>query len=81
MVVVVVNLDVAHVQAGWVILDLAALGVEEGAPYQVEDALSGSRFLWQGPRNFVQLAPGEMPGHILRLRRRVRTERDFDYYM
>jgi starch synthase (maltosyl-transferring) len=81
VVLVVVNLDVAHVQAGWVILDLAALGVEGGESYQVEDALGGSRFLWQGPRNFVQLAPGETPAHILRLRRRIRTERDFDYYM
>jgi starch synthase (maltosyl-transferring) len=81
VIVVVVNLDVAHVQAGWVTLDLPALGVEGDASYQVEDLLSGSRFLWQGPRNFVQLAPGEMPGHVLRLKRRVRTERDFDYYM
>lgn len=68
-------------QAAWVTLDLAALGVDDGTSYQVEDALSGSRFLWQGPRNYVQLAPAEMPGHVLRLRHRVRTERDFDYYM
>jgi starch synthase (maltosyl-transferring) len=79
VVVVVVNLDVAHVQAGWVTLDLAALGVA-AATYQAEDVLGGGRHLWQGPRNFVQLSPGELPAHVLRLRQRVRTERDFDYY-
>jgi starch synthase (maltosyl-transferring) len=81
VVVVVVNLDVAHAQAGWVTLDLAALGVEADLVYQAEDVLSGSYYLWQGPRNFVQLTHGELPAHVLRLRQRVRTERDFDYYL
>ena len=38
------------------------------------------RFLWQGARNFVELTPESLPAHILRVRKRVRTERDFDYY-
>jgi starch synthase (maltosyl-transferring) len=80
-VLVVVNLDVNHTQAGWVDLDLEALGLEPGAPFQAHDELSDSRYLWQGPRNFVQLNPQSLPAHIFRLRRRVRTERDFDYYL
>jgi starch synthase (maltosyl-transferring) len=43
--------------------------------------LTGARFLWQGTRNFVQLDPHQVPAHILRLRRRVRSERDFDYFI
>jgi hypothetical protein len=29
----------------------------------------------------VLLDPSQGPAHILRVRRRVRTERDFDYFM
>jgi starch synthase (maltosyl-transferring) len=47
----------------------------------VHDLLSGSRYLWHGPRNYIELAPQIIPAHIFRLRRRVRTERDFEYYM
>jgi len=81
VVLVVVNLDVAHVQSGWVTLDLSALGISPEATYQVEDLLGDQRYLWQGATNFVQLSPVERPAHVLRLRQRVRTERDFDYFM
>jgi starch synthase (maltosyl-transferring) len=37
--------------------------------------------LWHGARNFVQLDPSHVPAHVFRLRRRVRTERDFDYFL
>lgn len=78
---VVVNLDLQHRQAGWVQLDLGAMGLEEGMPFQVEDALSGSRYLWQGAANYVELDPASMPAHLFRIRRKVRSERDFDYYL
>ena len=81
MVLVVVNLDPYHAQSGWVDLRLEVLGIQRDRPYQVHDLLTGARFLWQGPRNFVQLDPGVTPAHIFVVRRRVRTERDFDYYM
>ncbi len=81
VVLVVVNLDVRHTQAGWVNLNLGALGMEEGQPYQVHDELGDGRYLWQGPRNYIELNPHILPAHIFRLRRRVRTERDFDYYL
>jgi starch synthase (maltosyl-transferring) len=81
VVLVVVNLDVRHAQGGWVNLDLGALGMEDGQPYQVHDELGDGRYLWQGPRNYVELDPHTLPAHIFRLRRRARTERDFDYYL
>jgi starch synthase (maltosyl-transferring) len=64
-----------------VTLDLDALGVDAARAFQVHDALTGARFLWSGERNFVQLDPARSPAHIFRVRRRIRTERDFDYFL
>ncbi|HEX9300881.1 MAG TPA: alpha-1,4-glucan--maltose-1-phosphate maltosyltransferase, partial [Casimicrobiaceae bacterium] len=80
-VLVIVNLDPHHTQAGWVTLDSAALGLELDRAFQVHDVLTGARFLWSGARNFVQLDPARAPAHVFRLRRKVRTERDFDYFL
>jgi starch synthase (maltosyl-transferring) len=80
-VLVVANLDPHHVQSGFVDLPLAALGLDTRCAYQVHDLLSEARYLWQGGRNYVELNPQVMPAHIFRIRRKVRTERDFDYYM
>ena len=83
VVVTVVNLDPHNVQAGWVTLDLAALGIDplSTASYQMHEQLSGARFLWSGSRNFVRLEPGRGPAHIFHVARRLRTERDFDYFL
>ena len=81
VILAVVNLDPYHAQSGWVDLNLQVLDLDQSAPYQVHELLSDARYLWHGPRNFVQLDPGSMPAHIFRLRRRVRTERDFDYFL
>ena len=79
--VMVANLDPHNVQAGWVELPLTELGLPGDAPFQAHDLLSGARFLWQGTRSFVRLDPLASPVHILRLRRRLRSERDFDYFL
>ncbi len=81
VILVVVNLDPHHTHSGWVDLPLEALGLEMDRPYQVHDLLTDAHYLWHGPRNYVQLNPAIVPAHILRIRRRLRTERDFDYYM
>jgi len=81
LIVVVVCLDPHNPHAGWVELDLAALGIDPTLPYQMHDLLSGARFLWQGGRNFVRLDPARAPAHVFRLRRRVRREQDFDYFL
>ncbi len=80
-ILTVVTLDPHHVQAGWVELPLDVLGIDPHQPYQMHDLLSDRRFLWHGPRNYVELDPHGVPAHIFRVRRRVRTEHDFDYYM
>jgi starch synthase (maltosyl-transferring) len=77
----VVNLDPHHAQAGWLELDLEALDIPEGGRFQAHDLLSEARFLWQGRRNYVALDPSRGPAHVLLVRRRVRTERDFDYFL
>ena len=81
VIVVVVNLDCFHVQAGWVHIDLSSIGLDTRHSFQVYDLLSEGRFLWQGSQNYVELTPESLPAHILRVRRWVRTERDFDYYL
>ncbi|HSW52531.1 MAG TPA: alpha-1,4-glucan--maltose-1-phosphate maltosyltransferase [Sulfuricaulis sp.] len=81
VVLVVVNLDPHHRQSGWIQLPSEALGIHGDQPYQMHDLLTGARFLWNGPRNYVELDPQAAPAHVFRLRRRVRTEQDFDYYM
>ena len=80
VVVCVVNLDPHHTHQGWLEFDPATLGVEPGSWFQMHDQLSDERFLWQGGRHFVMLDPHRVPAHVLVLRRRVRSERDFDYY-
>jgi starch synthase (maltosyl-transferring) len=80
-IVVVVNLDPHHTHAGWLELPLSDMGLDPQHPYQVHDLLSDARFLWHGPRNYVELNPHIVPAHIFQVRRRVRTERDFDYFM
>jgi starch synthase (maltosyl-transferring) len=80
VILVVVNLDPEHRQSGFVRLDLHELGIEHGRPYQVHDLLTGARYLWQGPDNYVELNPSIVPAHILRIRHRVRTEQDFETY-
>jgi len=81
VIVVVVNLDSSHTQAGRVHLDLAAIGLDDSHAFQVHDLLGDGKYLWQGSKNYVELIPESLPAHILHLRRWVRTERDFDYYL
>ena len=81
IILVVVNLDPHHTHAGWVQLPLDDFGLAVQEPYQVHDLLSGARYLWHGSRNYVELNPAVIPAHIFRIRRRVRTEQDFEYYL
>ena len=81
IIVVIVNLDPYHTHRGWLELPLEYLGLDKQLPYQVHDLLGDARFLWAGPRNYIELDPKVAPAHIFRVRRRVRTERDFDYFL
>jgi starch synthase (maltosyl-transferring) len=80
-VLTVVNLDPYNAQSGWVELDLDALQLDAAQPFQVHDLLSDQRYVWRGRYNYVLLDPRRAPAHIFRVRRRIRSEQDFDYYL
>jgi starch synthase (maltosyl-transferring) len=81
VILTVVNLDPHQPQSGWVDLDVESLKLDPAQPYQVHDLLSDQRHIWRGRYNYVLLDPHRSPAHVFRLRRRVRSERDFDYYL
>jgi starch synthase (maltosyl-transferring) len=81
MILVVVNLDPHHTHSGWLQIPMARFGLDPHVSYQVHDLLSGSYYLWTGENNFVEINPGVMPAHIFKVRRKVRSEKDFDYFM
>jgi len=81
IILTVVNLDPHNTQEGATALDLEELGISEKDTFQVHDLLTGTRYLWRGTANFVRLDPTHIPAAIYRLRRRVRSEQDFDYFM
>jgi starch synthase (maltosyl-transferring) len=80
VILVVVNLDPHHSHTGWIELPLDELGIAAGESFQVHDLIGDARYLWHSPRNFIQLNPEVFPAHVFRLRKKVRSERDFDYF-
>jgi starch synthase (maltosyl-transferring) len=81
VLLVVVNLDPWHIQSGWVDFPIDRLELPSNRPYQMHDLLTDARYLWHGNRNYVELDPGVCPAHMFRLRRRTRSERDFEYFL
>ncbi len=67
-ILVVVSLDPFHKQAGWVGVDMKALGLNQQRPYIVHDLLSGASYSWRASEgNYVELRPYELPAHIFRI--------------
>lgn len=66
-ILIVVNLDPAHEQAGWIDLDLKQLAVPHDENFEIEDLLTGTRYQWHDRSNYVALRPEVMPAHIFRL--------------
>ena len=81
VIIVVVNLDPHHKQAGWIKLPLDQLDVDSKQSYLLHDLLSDDKYIWQGQSNYLELDPRVMPAHILKLQKKLRRETDFDYYM
>jgi starch synthase (maltosyl-transferring) len=81
VLLVVVNLDPYHVHRAYLTLDLAALGITAEEGFQVHDLLSDARYVWRGPRCFVELVPDQSPAHIFELKRFVRSENQFEYFL
>ena len=81
VVLTVVNVDPHHTQAGMVTLPLEDLGIRRDRGFQAHELLSGARYLWNGPRNYVEINPHAIPAQIFRFRRRIRSEHDFEYFL
>ncbi len=81
VILVIVNLDPDYAHTGWVHLPLEDLELDPHQSYQVHDLMTDARFLWSGSPNYVALDPASAPAHIFKLRRRIRTERDFEYFV
>jgi starch synthase (maltosyl-transferring) len=81
VILVVVNLDPAHTQSGWVNVPIEELGIPDNQPYLVHELLSDDKYIWHGERNFVRLDPSVSPAHIFRVRKRMKRETDFDYFL
>jgi starch synthase (maltosyl-transferring) len=81
LIVAVVNLDPHHTQSGHVTLPLEELELPRDRSYETEDLLSGDRYLWHGERNYVELNPTRLSGHILKIHRRMKLETDFEYFL
>ena len=81
IIVAVVNLDPDHTQAGMIDLPLDAFHLDPRQPYQMHDLLTDAKYVWRGPRNYVELNPQRLPAHIFCIRRRVRTENGVDHFV
>ncbi len=81
IILTVVNLDPYHTHSGVIHFPLATKDNKENESYQVQDLYSGAYYLWHGDNNYTELNPEVTPAHIFKVRRKVRTEQDFDYFM
>ena len=63
-VLVVVNVDPYSAHAGHVDIDLAAIGLPYGAPYDLVDELGGETHRWVGNHNYVELSPWGTVAHV-----------------
>ena len=80
IIVAVVNLDPQRTQAGMIDLPLDEFHLDPRQPYQMHDLLTDAKYVWSGPRNYVELNPQRLPAHIFCIRRRVRAENGVDYF-
>ena len=77
----VVNLDPYNTQGAWITLPLEELELKEGRPFLIHDLLGDDKFIWHGGRNYVELNPRVLPARIFTLKKDLRKETDFDYFM
>ena len=81
VIIVVVNLDTCHAQAGYLRVPLDELGIERERPYLAHDLLSDDKYIWQGETSYIELNPHQSPAHIIHIKKHMRREQDFDYFM
>jgi len=79
-ILVVINLDPHYTQSGWVKIPLYELGISPDQSFLAQDLLGGGQYIWQGEFNYVELNPHILPAHILRIRKHLKKENQFDYF-
>ncbi len=81
LILVAVNLDPHHTQSAWLHLPLEEFELAQERSFMVHDLLGDDKFIWQGERNFMEFDPRVLPARIFHLKRRLKRETDFDYFM
>jgi starch synthase (maltosyl-transferring) len=81
IIVVVVNLDPHQAHSALLKLPVKKFGLDEQQTFQMHDLISNARYMWHAGENYLELDPKVVPAHIFRIRRRMRSEHDFDYFM
>ncbi|MGH2807800.1 MAG: alpha-1,4-glucan--maltose-1-phosphate maltosyltransferase [Actinomycetota bacterium] len=66
-ILAIVNLNPFHWEEGSTYLDLGALGIEPGQPFEVHDLITDTTYVWHGPNNYIRLDPLQEPAHIFRV--------------
>lgn len=68
-VLVVINLDPTSTQEGMLRFDASAVGLSDGAAFEVHDLITGETYTWTATEtgNFIRLAPEKNVAHIFRL--------------
>ncbi len=79
-ILVVINLDPNYTQSGWVKVPLYELGIAEEQSFLAHDLLGGGQYIWQGEYNYVELNPHILPAHIIKIKRHLKKEDQFDYF-
>jgi starch synthase (maltosyl-transferring) len=80
IIVCVVNLDPYHTQSAMLHLPIDQFEISPDEEFQVHDLLSNERYFWRGWEHYVELNPEVTPAHIFLIRKKSRTEKDFEYF-
>jgi starch synthase (maltosyl-transferring) len=80
LLLMIVNLDPYHTQAGMVDVPIHRWGIAPDQQYQVHDLIADARYSWRNWKNYVELNPFVQPAHIFRIQHRIRDETDFDQW-
>ena len=81
LIVVGITQDPFSFQECSVNLPLEDFGISPDQPYLMHDLLGDEKFIWQGSRNKMGFDPNVLPARIFSVRRRMRHEQDFDYFL
>jgi starch synthase (maltosyl-transferring) len=81
VLIIAANMDPFHTQSGWVRVPVERLGLGPKQPYLVHDLIGDDKYVWEGERNFIEIDPRVMPGCVFKVRKKLRRENDFDYFL